>query len=155
MKSWCFYFSQLWDLSLTVSHTYAWVRITHPIFCMENIMKRTEKRGERAFILSGFGYLPQLPCDPLFTVVEILTNVPALFTFYYWSTLHPYCLWESPPHEIPLVPKSILIPLPAVSILDPTLTRGELQLLSFLNLKGLPASLHKCSAVPCPEITTP
>lgn len=97
MKSWCFYFSQLWDLSLTVSHTYAWVRITHPIFCMENIMKRTERRGETAFILSGFGYLPQLPCDPLFTLVEILTNVPALFTFYYLSTLHPYCLWETPP----------------------------------------------------------
>lgn len=120
----------------------------------EHYEKNREAGGRRAFILSGFGYLPQLPCDPLFTVVEILTNVPALFTFYYWSTLHPYCLWESPPHEIPLVPKSILIPLPAVCILDPTLTRGELQLLSFLNLKGLPASLHTCSAVPCPEITT-
>lgn len=63
----------------------------------EHYEKNREAGGRRAFILSGFGYLPQLPCDPLFTVVEILTNVPALFTFYYSSTLYPYCLWETPP----------------------------------------------------------
>lgn len=64
---------------------------------MENIMKRTKRWGEESIHLSGFGYLPQLPYDPLFTLVEILTNVPALFIFYYLSTLHPYCLWETPP----------------------------------------------------------
>lgn len=58
---------------------------------------REVEGGGRAFILSGFGYLPQLPYDPLFTLVEILTNVPALFIFYCLSTLHPYCLWETPP----------------------------------------------------------
>lgn len=160
MKSWCFYFFRRWDLSFTVSHTYAWARIAHPIFCMGNIMKRTDKKKGRAFILSGICYLPGLLLWSLFTLGEIpLTNALTLFTFFCLSTLHPHSLWETPSsmrfRGLPRALEHLHTPAMCLSwMLLPFVLSLSC---SWFSLARSPQALCLSSHMfsrPCPEVTT-